>query len=90
MTELEQAIRRTSEARELCLSLKRAFLGPAALERMRAGEAAQLSDDALRVGLGVAWQAGDLELMRRVFERLAAARVQADPVLAAFREVSGR
>ena len=38
MTEVERALRHTSEARELCLSLKRAFLGPPALERMRAGD----------------------------------------------------
>ncbi|HUG35440.1 MAG TPA: hypothetical protein VML54_00725 [Candidatus Limnocylindrales bacterium] len=88
MTDIEHAIRHTSEARKLCLSLKRAFLGPPALERMRAGEAASLSDDALRVGLGLAWEAGEVELMRRAFERLAGARVQADPVLAAFREAT--
>jgi len=88
MTDIEDAIRQTSEARELCLSLKRAFLGPAALERMRDGQAAGLTDDALRVGLGLAWEAGEVELMRRVFRRLAGARIQADPVLAAFREAT--
>jgi hypothetical protein len=88
MTDIERAIRHASEARELCLSLKRAFVGPPALERIRAGEAATLSDDALRVGLGLAWAASDVELMRRAFAQLAPDRVQADPVLAAFHDVT--
>jgi hypothetical protein len=35
----ERAIRAVSDARDLCLSLKRAFVGPRALERLRAGGA---------------------------------------------------
>ena len=54
----------TSQARDLCLSLQRAFVGPRALQRLRADEAALLPPAELRVALGLAWAAGDLSLVR--------------------------
>ena len=86
MTRVERAVLATSQARDLCLSLQRAFIGPRALERLRANEAAQLSDAELRVALGLAWAAGDLALLRDGLAGVPADRVAADPVLAAFRD----
>jgi len=88
MTRAERAIRATSDARDLCLSLQRAFLGPRALLRLRAGTGAELSAEEARVGLGLAWAAGDLALIRAGLAQLGAARVDADPVLTALRDAS--
>ena len=84
MTRAERAVLATSQARDLCLSLRRAFVGPRALERLRAGEAPLLAPDALRIALGLAWAAGDVSLVRAGLARLAADRIAADPVLSAF------
>lgn len=89
MTPAERAIRATSDARELCLSLQRAFLGPRALDRLRAGRASTLTREELRVGLGLAWAAGEVELIRAALGQLAAESVDADPALVALRDVSG-
>jgi hypothetical protein len=78
----------TSRARDLCLSLQRAFVGPRALARLRAGEAAGLSPAELRVGLGLAWAAGDLALVRQALAGLSDERLAADPVLATYRDVT--
>jgi hypothetical protein len=88
VTSAERAVRATSQARELCLSLRRAFAGPAALEALRADQAARLSPGDLRLGLGLAWAAGDLPLVRAALAALPPHRVAADPVLGAFRDVS--
>ena len=84
MTRAERAVLATSHARDLCLSLRRAFIGPSALDRLRAGEAALLAPDALRVALGLAWAARDFSLVRAGLARLSAERIAADPVLSAF------
>ena len=88
MTRAERAVLATSQARQLCLSLQRAFLGPSALDRLRAGEAPALGPDALRVALGLAWAARDLSLVRVALASLSRDRIAADPVLSAFLEVT--
>ena len=84
MTRAERAVLATSQARDLCLSLQRAFVGPRALQRLRAGEAALLPPAELRVALGLAWAASDCSLVRTALARLPADRIAADPVLWAF------
>ena len=88
MKDIGPAIRATSEARDLCLSLKRAFVGPRAVARLQAGEAALLSAEELRVGLGLIWAAGDVGLIREAVAHLAADRLECDAVLTALREAS--
>ena len=88
MTRAERAVLATSQARDLCLSLQRAFAGPHALERLRAGDAAALAPDALRVTLGLAWAARDFTVVRAGLASLSEDRVAADPVLSAFREAT--
>ena len=88
MTRAERAVLATSQARDLCLSLHRAFAGPHALERLRAGEAAVLAPDALRVALGLAWAARDFSLARAGLASLSEDRVAGDSVLTAFREAT--
>ena len=84
MTPAERAVLATSQARDLCLSLQRAFIGPRALQRLRADEAALLRPAELRVALGLAWAAGDVALVRAALASLPADRIAADPVLSAF------
>jgi hypothetical protein len=84
----ERAIRAVSDARDLCLSLKRAFVGPRALARLRAGEAGLLSVEDLRVALGLAWAAGDRGLVRDALARIGRERVEADAVLTALIEAA--
>jgi hypothetical protein len=84
VSDAERAVLATSQARDLCLSLKRAFLGPRVLELIRAGQAGRLEPAELRVALGVAWASGDVGLMRGVLATLPAARVAADSILLAF------
>ena len=88
MTPAERAVLATSQARDLCLSLRRAFVGPRALARLHAGGVAGLGPEALRIGLGLAWSAGDLALVRAGLACLPPERVDADPVLVAFRDVT--
>lgn len=88
MTRAERAIRAASDARELCLSLKRAFLGPRALDQLRAARASALTPEELRVGLGLAWAAGELELIRTTLHQVPPERVDADPVLVALRDAT--
>ena len=89
MTDIAPAIRATSQARALCLSLQRAFLGPRALAALRAGRTDTLRPEEFRVGLGLAWAAGDTALIRSTLRRLAPESVAADPVLAALRAAAG-
>ncbi len=86
MTRAERAVLATSQARDLCLSLQRAFVGPRALERLRAGEAAALRPAELRVALGVAWSAQDVNLIREALATLPPDRIDSDPVLLAYRD----
>ena len=88
MTAAERAVLATSQARDLCLSLQRAFVGPRALERLRADQASLLAPAELRIALGLAWAARDLSLVRAVLARLPADRIVADPVLSAFLDVT--
>lgn len=88
MTPAERAVLATSQARDLCLSLHRAFVAPRALEALRGGRAALLTTAELRVALGAAWAARDLTLLRATLASLPADRIDADPVLAAFRAVT--
>ena len=84
MTRTERAVLATSQARDLCLSLQRAFVGPRALERLCANEAGLLSPAELRVALGLAWAAGDVCLVRTALASLSVDQIAADPVLSAF------
>ena len=88
MTPAERAVLATSQARDLCLSLQRAFIGPRALEWLRANQAALLAPAELRVALGLAWAARDLALVRAALASLLADRIAADPALSAFLDVS--
>ena len=88
MTRAERAVLATSQARDLCLSLQRAFIGPRALERLRAGEAAWLSPTELRIAVGLAWAGGDVPLVRAALAGLPRNRIAADPVLPAFRDAA--
>jgi hypothetical protein len=88
MRPIEHAVGATSEARELCLSLRRAFIGPRARHQLRSGAAPALTRDELRVALGLAWAAGEIELIRGALRQLDPERVDADPVLVALRDVT--
>ncbi len=89
MTQAERAMLATSQARDLCLSLRRAFAGPHSLERLQAGEAATLTLDEFRLALGLAWAAGDTGLMRRAFASRTPSVPEPDAVLGALREACG-
>lgn len=88
MTPAERAVIATSQARDLCLSLQRAFVGPRALDQLRAGRAALLTPDELRIALGLAWAAGDLALVRGAVASLPAGVIAADATLQAFQDVT--
>jgi hypothetical protein len=88
VTPAARAVLATSQARDLCLSLQRAFVGPRALVRLRAGQAARLPPAELRVALGLAWAERDIPLLRAALASLPASRIAADPVLSAFRDVA--
>jgi len=88
LTRAERAVLATSQARDLCLSLQRAFIGPRALQRLHAGEGALLPPAELRVALGLAWAAGDVSVVRTALASLPADRIAADPVLSAFLDVT--
>lgn len=88
MTPAERAVLATSQARDLCLSLQRAFVGPRAHEWLRADQAARLAPAELRVALGLAWAARDLALVRAALASLSADRIAADPALSAFLDVT--
>ena len=88
MTPAERGVRAASSASALCLSLRRAFVGPAALDRLRRGEVATLSPAELRIALGLAWAQSDLALVRMTLDRIGGDRVSADAVLAAFHEAT--
>jgi hypothetical protein len=83
------AIRAVSEARDLCLGLRRSFAGPRVLTALRAGDWAGLSAEELRLGLGLAWAAGDADLVCRTLVALDADRLGSDPALLAFRDAVG-
>jgi hypothetical protein len=86
----ERAVLAASQALELCLSLRRAFAGPRAVEQLRAASHEVLSSADLHLALGLAWAAGDLPLVRAALTRLPAARIATDPALAAFRDATER
>lgn len=86
MTAAERAILAASQARDLCLSLRRAFRGPSAVARLRAGTAVDLDHDDLVLALGLVWASGDITLVRRALNQLDPIRVAADPSLSAFRD----
>ena len=88
MTPAERAVLATSQARDLCLSLQRAFVGPRALEWLRADRVALLAPAELRVALGLAWAARDLSLVRAALASLPADRIAADSALLAFLDVT--
>ena len=88
MTRAERAVLATSQARDLCLSLHRAFVGPRALECLSADQAVLLTPAELRVALGLAWASRDLTLVRGALASLPDDRIAADPVLSAFHDVT--
>ena len=89
MTPAERAVLATSQARDLCLALRRAFVAPRAAAALRAGRADTLSADELRIALGLAWASGDTPMVRRTLAGLSADRVAADPILTALRVATG-
>jgi hypothetical protein len=88
MKPAERAVLAASQARDLCLSLRRSFVGPRALECLRAGEADRLEPAELLIALGLAWAAGDLALVRASLARLPADHVATDAALSAFRDAA--
>jgi hypothetical protein len=88
MKPAERAVLAASQARDLCLSLRRSFVGPRALARLRAGEANRLEAAELLIALGLAWAAGDLALMRAALASLPADHIAADATLSAFRDAA--
>jgi len=89
VTRVERAVLATSQARELCLALRRASIGPPALARLRSGAAASLRPADLVVALGLAWAAGDVDLVRATLAGLPPDRVEGDAVLVAYRDAAG-
>jgi hypothetical protein len=69
------------------MSLKRAYLGPGALDSLREGRAAALGCDELYIGLGLALTSGDRALVRRALAELPPDRIERDSVLLGFRDV---
>jgi hypothetical protein len=55
---------------------------------LRTDGASALSEDDLRLALGLAWAADDHDLVRATLAGFPSARVQADPVLAALWSVT--
>jgi hypothetical protein len=88
VTRVERALRQTSDARDLCLALRRAFAGPRVLAELRAGRAATLARHDLHLALGLAWVERDLALIRGALDALPPDRIEADAVLLAFRDAS--
>jgi hypothetical protein len=88
VTAAERAVLSTSQARALCLSLQRAFVGPRALASLRTGQAARLTATELRVALGLAWASEDLPLLRDALASLPPDRIATDPALLAFLDVT--
>jgi hypothetical protein len=86
VTHAERVVLSTSRARDPCLSLRRAFLGPRALEELRVGRARSLTPAERRIGL--AWAAGNLALMRAALASLPARAIDADPTPQTFRDAS--
>src|SRR5262249_49110743 len=74
MTAAERAVRAAAAARDLCLSLRRAFAGPRALAALRRHEASGLTPEELQLALGLAWAARDIALVRDTIETLESER----------------
>jgi hypothetical protein len=89
VTRAERAVLATSQARELCLALRRASIGPSALARLRSGAATSLRPADLVVALGLAWAEGDVNLVRATLAGLPPDRVEGDAVLLAYLEAGG-
>lgn len=88
MTPAERAVRAASNVSALCLSLRRAFIGRPALERLRQGGAETLSAPELQVALGLAWAEADFALVRFTLDLIGDERVAADAVLSAFHQAT--
>jgi hypothetical protein len=86
MTGAERAVLAASQARDLCLSLRRAFRGPPAVAHLRAGRTADLDHDDLVLALGVVWANGDIALVRQALAELDPVRVAANRCLSAFQD----
>jgi hypothetical protein len=84
------AIRSASDARDLCLSLKRARYGARALDRLRSGSAHTLTREELRLALGLALAAGERDLVRRTLAGQPPERLRTDAVLLTFRDALSR
>lgn len=87
MRDVGAAIRSSSDARDLCLALKRARNGARSLARLRAGAREELTQDELRLALGLALAAGERDLVRRTLARLPPEGLRADATLLTFRDV---
>lgn len=89
MRDVVRAIRASSEARDLCLSLRRARNGRRSLARLREGAGGGLTPDELRLALGLALAAGERALVRRALAELPAERLHSDAILLTFRDAVG-
>jgi hypothetical protein len=89
MRDIVASIRMASEARDLCLSLKRARYGAGALDRLRSGSPHALTREELHLALGLALAAGECELVRRALAGQPPERLRADAVLLTFRDAVG-
>lgn len=88
MSAAERAIRAASSARDLCLSLERAAgRTPGARTPPGGGGASSLRARAPHRAR-LAWEAGDLGLVRGALGTLPGDRVATDPVLIAFRDAT--
>ena len=88
MRDLSSALRATSHARDLCLSLRRAHRGERLLACLRDGAASTLTTDDLHLALGLALAAGERVLARETLEALPPARVLEDSVLLTLRDAA--
>jgi len=80
------AIRSASDARDLCLALKRARNGVRVLARLREGAGNQLAPEELHLALGLALAAGDRALVRRALADLPHEELHGDAILLTFND----
>lgn len=86
MRDIVAAIRSASEARDLCLALKRARNGARALARLRQGASAELTREELQLALGLALAAGDQAVVRRALADLPPEYLRGDAILLTFQD----
>lgn len=86
MRDVVAAIRSASDARDLCLALKRARNGARALDRLRTGSHHALTPEELHLALGLALAAGDHDVVRRALADIPHGELDGDATLLTFRD----